>query len=118
MMNFRHYQDFLVQMPNVPMRLRGLGTNLALFLDSWAFSDMLEDLPGPKGGPISMLNSKLLETFNCLVEKLDNQKDPTGLSMLGYDSSLHLMDKLLTLKSSLMLLTRIHSNYICYIYIY
>ena len=80
MNHFRDYIDFLNQLPTVPMRLQGFGTNLALFLDSWAFTDMLDD---KQGGPVSRLNSKMLETFNCLADKLDNLKEPTGFSILG-----------------------------------
>ena len=84
-MNFRQYFDFIDQLPTVPMRLQGFGTNLALFLDSWAFSDMLEDQQELKDGNISRITFKMLETFDCLVEKLDNQKGPAGFSIIGDD---------------------------------
>ena len=64
------------------MRLAGLGTNLASFLDLRLFSDLLGDLEG-EGAAVGILASKLRETFDCMAATMDGSKGITGFSILG-----------------------------------
>ena len=70
---------FLEELPGLPMRLAGLGTNLASFLDLRLFSDLLE----AEGAAVGILASKLRETFDCIAATMDGSKGTTGFSILG-----------------------------------
>ena len=59
------------------MRVRGLGTNLAKFLDLDSFSPVLED---PE---VAALANEMEAIFDCLAQKMDGSTKKTGFSLLG-----------------------------------
>ena len=63
--------------PGLPMLLKGLGTNLAKFIDLESFSDTLEDKN------VADLANTLEEIFDCLARKMDGREGKTGFSILG-----------------------------------
>ena len=60
--------------PGVPMRLKGLGTNLAKFIDLESFFTVLEE----KG--VAALANQLEDTFDCLAGIMDSSKGKTLMS--------------------------------------
>ena len=64
------------------MRLEGLGTNFASFLDIKAFSPLLNDLD-LGDSPLKALASDLEETFHCIAQTLDGSTESKGFSILG-----------------------------------
>ena len=68
---------FVNMYPGLPMLLKGLGTNLAKFIDLESFSDTLEDKN------VADLANTLEEIFDCLARKMDGREGKTGFSILG-----------------------------------
>ena len=68
---------FVTMYPGVPMRLKGLGTNLAKFIDLESFSKVLEE------EEVAALAHNLEEIFDCLARTMDGSEGKTGFSILG-----------------------------------
>ena len=71
-------QEFLSQIPYVPMRIHGLGSNLAYFLERGTF---LVD----GSSHLKELSEYLVGVFECFVRELDGDQGPFqgGISVLG-----------------------------------
>ena len=64
------------------MRLAGLGTNLAAFLDLDMFSSHFEKL-SEKDSPEATIAAKLQDTFSCMAQSLDGSSEKNVFSILG-----------------------------------